>query len=138
MKRALGLVIVLAVAWATPAAPAAAQALDAASSTALAATLRLLQDPAQRNGVIAGNPQAAATDKQMQAMLKSPALQEEFYALTAAIFAELVQASGGDVNRMTQALAAAQADPTGFVASLSPQTAERLRAFASKVSDQKP
>jgi hypothetical protein len=71
-------------------------------------------------------------------MLKSPQLQEEFYALTAAIFAELVQASGGDVGRMTQAIAAAQADPAGFVASLSPQTAERLRAFASKVSDQKP
>jgi len=137
MKRALGLVAALAVVWVTVA-PAAAQALDPASSTALAAMLRLLQDPAQRNAVIAGNPQAAATDQQIQAMLRDPALQEEFYALTAAIFAELVQSSDGDATKMTQTLTAAQTDPAGFVAGLSPQTAERLRAFASKISDQKP
>jgi hypothetical protein len=137
MKRVLGLVTVLAFGCMATG-PAAAQALDAASSAALAATLRMLQDPEQRNAVISGNPQAAATDRQIQAMLGSPALQEEFYALTAAIFAELVQSSGGDAGRMTQALAAAQTDPAGFVASLSPQTAERLRAFASKISGQKP
>src|SRR5215831_9833504 len=109
MKRALGLVAALAVVWVTVA-PAAAQALDAASSAALTATLRLLQDPAQRNAVISGNPQAAATDQQIQTMLRTPALQEEFYALTAAIFAELVQSSGGDAGRMAQTLAVAQSD----------------------------
>jgi hypothetical protein len=137
MKKTLGLVAMLAVAW-LPAAPAAAQALDAASQAALSATLQLLQDPTQRNAAIAGSPQATATDQQIQAMLKNPELQQEFYALTAAVFAELVQSSGGDVNRMTQILTAAQTDPAGFVASLSPQTAERLHAFASKISDQKP
>jgi hypothetical protein len=136
MKTVLGWVAVLAIAL-TAAGPAASQALDAASATALDATLRLLQDPAQRSAVIAGNPQAAAIDQQVQAMLGNPALQEEFYALTGAIFAELVQNSGGDANRMTQIIAAAQSDPAGFVASLSPQTAERLRAFASKIG-QKP
>jgi hypothetical protein len=39
---------------------------------------------------------------------------------------------------MAQALAAGQADPAGFVASLSPQTAERLRAFAARIADKKP
>jgi hypothetical protein len=137
MSRVLGFVAVLAVIGVSIG-PVGAQTLDAASSTALAATLRLLQDPAQRNAVIAGNPQGAATDQQIQALLKNPALQEEFYALTAAIFAELVQSSGGDASKMTQTLTAAQTDPAGFVAGLSPQTAERLRAFASKISDQKP
>jgi len=137
MKLVLGLVAVFIVAWWSTG-PAAAQALDAASSAALTATLRLLQDPAQRNAVISGNPQAAATDQQIQTMLRTPALQEEFYALTAAIFAELVQSSGGDAGRMAQTLAVAQSDPAGFVASLSPQTAERLRALATKISDQKP
>jgi hypothetical protein len=129
--------VVLAVLWA-PAAPVAAQTLDAASQTALSATLQLLLDPAQRNATIAGSPQAATTDQQIQAMLKSPELQQEFYALAAAVFGELVQSSGGDVNRMTQILTAAKSDPASFVAGLSPQTAERLRAFASKISDQKP
>jgi hypothetical protein len=137
MKAVLGLIAILAVAWVSTG-PVEAQALDAASSTALAATLRLLQDPAQRSAAIAGSPQAAETDRQIQTMLANPALQEEFYALTASIFTELVQSSGGDASRMAQALAAAQTDPAGFVASLSPQTAERLRAFASKISDQKP
>ena len=136
MKRVFGWVAVLAMAL-TAAGPAASQALDAASATALAATLRLLQDPAQRSAVIAGNPRAAAIDQQVQAMLGNPALQEEFYALTGAIFAELAQNSGGDPSRMTQAITAAQADPAGFLASLSPQTAERLRAFAGKIG-QKP
>jgi hypothetical protein len=136
MKRALGLITILAV-TSMATVPAAAQALDPASATALAATLRLLQDPAQRSAAISGNPQAAATNQQIQTML-TPELQEEFYALAATIFADLVQASGGDAGRMAQTLAAAQADPAGFVASLSPQTAERLHAFAAKIGDQKP
>jgi hypothetical protein len=44
-----------------------------------------------------------------------------------------VPGSGGDAAKMAQTLAAAQADPAGFVARLSPQTAERLRAFAGKI-----
>jgi hypothetical protein len=137
MRGALARVAVFAVAW-LPVVPAAAQALDAASATALAATLRLLQDPAQRNAVISGSPQATAADRQMQALLGSAELREEFYALTAAIFAEIVQRSAGDSGQMAQALAAGQADPAGFVASLSPQTAERLRAFAARIADKKP
>jgi hypothetical protein len=137
MRATLGLVAALAVACVS-AAPAAAQALDSASTTALNATLRLLQDPAQRDAVIAGNPQAAAADRRIQAMLATPELRDEFFSLAAAIFAEMVQRSAGDASKMGQALAAGQADPAGFVASLSPQTAERLRAFASRVSAQKP
>ena len=129
--------VALVVAWG-PSGPAGAQTLDAASATALATTLRLLQDPAQRDAVIAGNPQAAAADRQLQAMLATPELREEFYAITAAIFTEMVQRSGGDASRMGQALAAGQSDPAGFLASLSPQTRERLRAFAGKISSQKP
>ena len=102
------------------------------------ATLRLLQDPAQRDAMIAGNAQAAAADRQIQAMLRSPELRDEFFALAGSIFSDMVQRSGGDASKMAEALAAGQAHPAGFVASLSPQTAERLRAFASKITDQKP
>jgi hypothetical protein len=137
MRLALGLVLTLVVAGGSPGS-AGAQALDAASATALAATLRLLQDPAQRDAVIAGNPQAAAADRQMQAMLGTRELREEFYGLVAAIFAEVTQRSAGDPGRMAQTLAAGQSDPSGFLASLSPSTVERLRAFASKISSQKP
>jgi hypothetical protein len=56
----------------------------------------------------------------------------------AAIFAEVTQRSAGDPGRMAQTLAAGQSDPAGFLAGLSPQTVERLRAFAAKISSQKP
>jgi hypothetical protein len=137
MKVALGLVAALVFA-SGPAVLAGAQTLDAASATALAATLRLLQDPAQRDAAISGNPQAAAVDRQMQAMLGTRELREEFYALVAAIFAEVAQRSAGDAGRMAQTLAAGQADPGGFLASLSPQTVERLRAFSAKIATPKP
>jgi hypothetical protein len=138
MRWALGPVVaVLAVAW-VAVVPAAAQGLDAASSAALAATLRVLQDPALRDAMVSGNSVAAAADRQVQTLLATPALREEFYGVVAAIFAELVQGSAGDTGRMSQALAAAQADPASFVASLSPQTAERLHAFAAKLPSPKP
>lgn len=126
--------VVLAVALAV-AAPLSAQSLDPASSAALDATLQLLQDPAQRGAAIAGNPQAAAVDKQMQQMLRTPELQQEFYALAAQIFTELVQTAGGDVSKMSQALEAGRTNPAGFAASLSPQTLERLRVFSAKIGE---
>jgi len=135
MKLTLGLAIVLS---AAPLASATAQTLDPASSTALEATVRLLQDPAQRGAAIAGNPQAAAVDQQIQSLLATPELQEEFYGLVAAVFSDLLQSSGGDAGQLTQTLASVKADPEAFLAKLSPQTVERLRAFAAKIPEPKP
>jgi hypothetical protein len=134
MRLALALVVT-AVLGLAGTGPISAQSLDPASSAALDATLRLLQDPARRSAAIAGNPEAAAVDKQLASMLGTPELQQEFYALVADIFADVVRASGGDVGRMGQALDAGRNDPTGFMGRLSPGTLERLRAFSSKVAE---
>ncbi len=134
MRLALGLVVATAVALAA-AGLLDAQSLDSTSSAALDATLRLLQDPAQRNAAIERNPEAAAADKQLQSMLGSSELQQEFYTLAADIFAEVVQASGGDVGKISLALEAGRTDPAGFMARLSPRTLERLRAFSAKVAE---
>jgi hypothetical protein len=134
--RSTGLALVVAVLL-SGLPPAAAQSLDPASSAALDAAMRVLLDPAQRSAAIAGNPQAAAVDRQMAGMLNTPELQQEFYALAAAVFADVVQSAGGDVGRMTQALEAGRSDPTGFVGKLSPQTLERLRAFAARVGEKR-
>jgi hypothetical protein len=136
MRSAPGLALVLAVVLAGGL-PAAAQSLDPASSAALDAAMRMLMDPAQRGAAIAGNPQAAAVDRQMAAMLSTPELQQEFYALAAAVFADMVQGAGGDVGRMSQALEAGRSDPAGFVSKLSPATLERLRSFAAKVGEKR-
>jgi hypothetical protein len=134
MRLALALVVTVVLALAGTG-PLSAQSLDAASSAALDATLRLLQDPARRSAAIAGNPEAAAADKQLASMLGTPELQQEFYSLVAEIFADVVKASGGDVGRMAQTLDAGRSDPGGFMGRLSPGTLERLRAFSGKIGE---
>ena len=118
-----------------PAPPAHAQALDAASREALGATLRMLQDPAQRGAAISGSPQAGAADRQLQSLGGSPQLTQELYGLAAEIFADLTRGTGGDVQRMTEALERGRTDPAGFAAMLSPATLQKLRELSVKISD---
>jgi hypothetical protein len=117
--------------------PLGAQALDPASQEALAATLKMLTDPALRGPEIARNQQATAVEKQVQSMMGSEQLREEFYALAAQIFQELTSNSGGDVGKMSEALERAKADPAVFAAMLSPATLQRLREVSIKISDQR-
>jgi hypothetical protein len=132
-QRSLGVLLAIMLAGALP---AAAQSLDPASKEALAATLGLLRDPAARDAAVATNPQAAAMENQLRAVLATPELQQEFYSLAADIFSEIVQGSGGDVGKMTDALEAARSNPSLLAALLSPRTLERLRVLAGKISDQ--
>jgi hypothetical protein len=115
---------------------AGAQALDPAAAEALAAAMKMLVDPAQRAGAIAGTPQAGPIDQDIRALTRSDALTQELYALAADIFSELAQASGGDLAKISQALERARMDPAGFAAGLSPQTLERLRQLSIRISDQ--
>jgi hypothetical protein len=117
------------------AAPLSAQTLDPAGQEALAATLTLLGDPALRAAAIAGSPQAAAIDTQVQGLTGSPQLAQEFYELAGQVFDELVRTSGGDIPKMNEALDRAKGDPAAFAALLSPDTLQRLRELAVKISD---
>ncbi len=112
-----------------------AQALDPAAAEALAATLRMLADPAARAGILARDPAAAAIDKQVQGMVGSSALAQEVYGIAAEVFADLARNSGGDPQRMSEALERAKSDPAGFAAMLRPETLERLRALSTRISD---
>jgi hypothetical protein len=133
----LDLVAVLCVLVALGPAPAPAQSLDPASAEALAATLRMLTDPVQRDAALAGSPPAAAIDRQMQAALSTPELRQEFYAVAADIMRDLTQGAGGDASRMARALEAGRENPAGLASLLSPQTLERLRALTAKIAEQK-
>lgn len=133
--RSIALLATLCVALGLGTSPVMAQSLDAASAEALAAVLRLLQDPVARGGAIAANPDAAAMDRNIQAMTGSPALTQEFYELAAQVFTDLVQGSGGELTRMRQSLADGQRDPAGFAVFLSPATLQHLRDLSGRVSD---
>ena len=137
MARTLIVILVFIVTLGGAAAAATAQALDQASTEALAATLRMLADPAARGAAIGANPGATAADKQVQSLGGSPALTQQLYELAGQIFEELARNSGGDVAKMTESLQRAQSDPAGFAAMLSPRTLDRLRELATKISDQR-
>jgi len=114
-----------------------AQNLDTGSSEALAATLKMLTDPSQRAGAIAGNSDARAMDQKIRSLTGSDQLTEELYGLAAQIFEDLGRSQGGDVGKMLGALEQAQQDPAAFAAMLSPATLARLRELATKISDQR-
>jgi len=128
---------VLLIVLAVTAPPAWAQGLDAASAEALAATLRMLTDPSQRAGAIAGNADARATDQKIRGLTGSDQLTEELYGLAAQIFDDLSRGQGGDVGKMLGALEQGQRDPAACAAMLSPATLARLRELATKISDQR-
>ena len=115
--------------------PAAAQALDPASQDTLDKTLRILLDPNARAGELAKNSQGTAVDQQVRALAGSDALTQEFYAVAGLVLTELVQNTGGDAQKMLQAVERAKADPAGFAAMLSPATQQRLRDLSVKLSD---
>jgi hypothetical protein len=112
-----------------------AQALDPAAAAALATTLRMLADPAARGQILATDPAAAAIDRQVQGMAGSSQLAQEVYGLAADVFSDLARSSGGDPRLLSEALERAKSDPAGFAAMLRPETLERLRALATKISD---
>ncbi len=115
--------------------PLPAQTLDPASAEALAATLRMLADPASRGQILATDPKAAAIDRQVQGMAGSSQLAQEVYGLAAEVFADLARSTGGDPRQLSVALDRAKSDPAGFAAMLRPETLDRLRALANRISD---
>jgi len=116
---------------------AAAQALDPTSQDALNKTLQILLDPGARNAEIAKSPVGSAMDQQVRTLAGSDALTQEFYALAGQVLADLAQNTGGDAQKMLQAVERAKTDPAGFAAMLSPATQQRLRDLSVKLSDQK-
>jgi len=131
------LVPMVALALLASAGSTASQPLDASSQDALSQTLQILLDPNARAAELAKNPQGATVDQQVRALTGSDALTQEFYAAAGQVLSELTQNSGGDAQKMLQAVERAKADPAGFAAMLSPQTQQRLRDLAVKLSDKK-
>jgi hypothetical protein len=129
-------VVVSLLAWAA-AGPAAAQKLDPGSQDALDKTLQILLDPQARSGELAKNSQGTAVDQQVRALAGSDALAQELYAVAGEVLKELVQVTGGDPQKMLEAVGRARTDPAGFAAMLSPATQQRLRDLSVKISDQK-
>ena len=131
------LVPVVALALLASAGSTGAQPLDSRSEDALGQTLQIMLDPNARAAELAKSPQGATADQEVRALTGSDALTQEFYAVAGQVLTELTQNSGGDAQKMLQAVERAKADPAGFAAMLSPATQQRLRELAVKLSDKK-
>jgi hypothetical protein len=131
------LVPVVALALLASVGPTGAQTLDSSWQDALNKTLQILLDPNARATELSKNPQGATVDQQVRALTGSDALTQEFYAVAGQVLGELAQNSGGDAQKMLQAVERAKTDPAGFAAMLSPQTQQRLRDLAVTLSDKK-
>ena len=136
MSRSRVAVVVALLAWAA-AGPAAAQKLDPASQDALDKTLHILLDPQARSGELAKSSQGAAADQQVRTLGGSDAMTQELYQIAGEVLKELAQSTGGDPQKMLEAVDRARTDPAGFAAMLSPATLERLRDLSVKISDRK-
>ena len=115
----------------------AGQPLDSSSQNALDKTLQILLEPGARSAELAKSAPGTALDQQVRALAGSDALTQEFYALAGQILTELARNTGGDAQKMLQAVERARTDPAGFASLLSPATHRRLRDFSVKLSDQK-
>jgi hypothetical protein len=113
-------------------APAYAQQGDPGSA-ALAEMLKALTTPSAK-GAPLGGAGSSELDQQVRGLTGSPQLTQEVYSLAGQILAELMQSSGGDMNKLFDTLERAKTDPTGFVAALSPETRDRLRELSDKLA----
>src|SRR2546427_7059784 len=82
------------------AAPLAGEAPDPAVQEALAATLRVVRDPALRSPAVARSPRAAAIDTEGRAMTGAPQLTQEFYDLRSEEHTSELQSQSNIVCRL--------------------------------------
>ncbi len=114
-------------------APAHAQQGDPGSA-ALADMLKALTTPTAKGAPPLGGAGSSELDQQVRALTGSPQLTQEVYNLAGQILGELMQSSGGDMNKLFDTLERAKTDPSGFVDALSPETRDRLRELSEKIA----
>jgi hypothetical protein len=114
--------------------PAFASDLDAPSTEALAKTQQLLTTPTSRDRAIREEgDKAHKADAFARDIAGSQANHEAMYQVSSQIFAEITQASDGDVDKMQEKLTQAMANPEGFFNGLSETNKKAVRELSEKV-----
>jgi len=126
------LLAVAFIALVIPAAPLQAQRVDSGSAPALSEMLKSLTAPGAK-GLGTGTG-SGDIDQQVRALTGSPELTQELYNLAAQVLGELLQSSGGDMNKVFDTLSRARSDPEAFAATLSPQTRDRLKDLSDRIT----
>jgi hypothetical protein len=89
--------------------------MDSASASALQDTMKDLNSPTNREGIIEKDPRAQAADQQLKSVAGgNPATAEAMYGLSGEVFDQIAKDSGGNVEQMNAIMKAAQANPAEF------------------------
>jgi len=115
-------------------APIQAQRVDSGSAAALSEMLKSLTGPGAKGGPLGAGTGSSDIEQQVRALIGSPELTQELYNLAAQVLGELLQSSGGDMNKLFDTLSRAQSDPGAFAATLSPQTRDRLKDLSDRIT----
>jgi hypothetical protein len=126
--RRVGLIAALTLA------PVLARADDEGTTAeALARTQQLLTDSQMREALLQADPKAPSADENARAAARSDADLEAIYALSAELMSSLIDASGGDPDKMAKMLDEANSNPEKFAATLAPEQRKKLAAFAKQI-----
>jgi hypothetical protein len=133
--RILPRTLLVAVAFVTLAihAPLEAQQADTGAA-ALAVMLKSLKVPGGKAGLLGAGTGSGEIEQQVRALTASPELTQELFNVASQVLGELLQSTGGDMNKLFDLLARAQSDPSAFVARLSPQTQDRLKDLSDRIA----
>ena len=97
---------------------------------ALEQTTALLNNPAERDKVIQGDPKAQKADQQVKDLGLSPAGESKVYELSGSILEKLNAETGGDPDKMSQKVQELSRDP----ASLEKMLSEEQKAQIHEIS----
>ncbi len=107
--------------------------LDKSSTEALNDTLDILRDSTKRKDVIKGDPKAQAADSQVKSVAGDEQNTQRIYELSALIMQNLVQQTGGDVDKMMKIIQAAEKDPAAFANTWSPEQKKMLKELGKDI-----
>ena len=118
----------------TLSAPVFSQAQDdPAVSRALQQVQNMLTNPMLREEQLNKSPEARAAANKLESLGGSTQMNEEVYALSAQIFSDLVNETGGDIKKLRERVAAAQKNPEAFLNSLKSDHKTRIRSIAQQL-----
>jgi hypothetical protein len=106
-----------------------------ASGDAIQQTKALLNNPEERNKVIASDPKAKKADDHLKSLGLSEKSQEDVYGLSGSIAEGMVEKSNGDSELMAKKLQEYLRDPASIEKDLSPQQKMKIHELSKELPD---
>lgn len=114
-----------------------AEELSKVDSDALANTVKMMNSPTERQGVIDNSDGAKKADAMVKSMMGNEEDTQAVYKVAAEIFRSVAQENGGDLQSIIQTIGKAQSNPEEFYRNLSPEQKKMIMDLSKKAEAQK-